>query len=178
MLDVVLLRARSYYRDILIEALRAEFETAGVPVDMITDTWKDGAGHAERTGNQLLVVHLGDSGSEVTLTLGHVRRDDLDRPDIVAERETTRTRPERYDENAESTMGRGAFVLDADLLAVRIARWVAGTGPGRPAVGKAIQIRLPADMIADVDATAQAEGVTRSQWIRQAVAARLAAARA
>ncbi len=47
--------------------------------------------------------------------------------------------------------------------------------PGRPAVGEPIQIRLPADMLAGIDTTASAEGVTRSQWIRQAIAARLVA---
>jgi metal-responsive CopG/Arc/MetJ family transcriptional regulator len=52
------------------------------------------------------------------------------------------------------------------------------TRPGRPAVGEPIQIRLPADTLAEIDAIAQAEGVTRSQWIRQAIAARLHAARA
>ena len=39
-----------------------------------------------------------------------------------------------------------------------------------------IQIRLPEAMITELDATAAAEDVTRAQWIRQAVAARLAAA--
>jgi metal-responsive CopG/Arc/MetJ family transcriptional regulator len=50
------------------------------------------------------------------------------------------------------------------------------TKAGRPAIGPAIQIRIPADMLAEIDATAAAEGVTRVQWIRQAVAARLHAA--
>lgn len=48
---------------------------------------------------------------------------------------------------------------------------------GRPAIGDPIQIRLPADTLAEIDATAEAEGVTRSQWIRQAIAARLHAAK-
>lgn len=52
------------------------------------------------------------------------------------------------------------------------------TRPGRPAVGEPVQIRLPADMLTAIDATAKAEGVTRSAWIRQALAARLHAARA
>ena len=47
--------------------------------------------------------------------------------------------------------------------------------PGRPAIGEPVQIRLPADMLADVDRLARAEGVTRSQWVRQALAARVAA---
>ena len=49
--------------------------------------------------------------------------------------------------------------------------------PGRPAVGGTIQIRIPPDMLTELDATAEAEGVTRSAWIRQALAARLRAAR-
>lgn len=51
------------------------------------------------------------------------------------------------------------------------------TPGGRPAIGDPIQIRIPADMLAAIDATAKAEGVTRSRWIRQALAARLHAAR-
>ena len=47
---------------------------------------------------------------------------------------------------------------------------------GRPAIGRPIQIRLPEAMITELKATAAAEGVTRAQWIRQAIAARLAAA--
>ena len=49
--------------------------------------------------------------------------------------------------------------------------------PGRPAVGEPVQIRLPAQLLADVEMLAAAEGVTRSQWIRQALAARVAAAK-
>ena len=52
-----------------------------------------------------------------------------------------------------------------------------GNRPGRPAIGEPAQIRLPADLLADVDRLARAEGVTRSQWIRQALAARVAAAK-
>ena len=48
--------------------------------------------------------------------------------------------------------------------------------PGRPAIGEPVQIRLSAAMLADIDRLARAEGVTRSQWIRQALAARVAAA--
>ena len=51
------------------------------------------------------------------------------------------------------------------------------TAAGRPAIGDPIQIRIPADMLAAIDATAKSEGVTRSRWIRQALAARLLAAR-
>ncbi len=49
--------------------------------------------------------------------------------------------------------------------------------PGRPAIGSPIQLRFPAETVAEIDALAAAEGVTRSQWIRQAVAARLHAAK-
>lgn len=49
--------------------------------------------------------------------------------------------------------------------------------PGRPAVGEPVQIRLPAAMLAAIDRLAGAEGVTRSQWVRQALAARIAAAK-
>lgn len=48
---------------------------------------------------------------------------------------------------------------------------------GRPPVGPVIQVRMPADMLASIDATSRAEGVTRSRWIRQALAARLHAAK-
>ena len=44
---------------------------------------------------------------------------------------------------------------------------------GRPVIGSQIKIAIPADMLARIDGTAAAEGVTRSTWIRQAVAARL-----
>lgn len=49
--------------------------------------------------------------------------------------------------------------------------------PGRPAIGEPVQIRLPAPLLADIEKLAGAEGVTRSQWIRQALAARVAAAK-
>ena len=45
---------------------------------------------------------------------------------------------------------------------------------GRPAIGEPINIRLPADMLARIDAAAQTEGITRSEWMRQALAERLA----
>lgn len=49
--------------------------------------------------------------------------------------------------------------------------------PGRPAIGEPVQIRLPAAMLADIERLARAEGVTRSAWIRQALAARIEAAK-
>ena len=51
------------------------------------------------------------------------------------------------------------------------------TRPGRPAIGEPINVRLPAAMLADIERLARAEGVTRSQWVRQALAARVAAAK-
>ena len=51
------------------------------------------------------------------------------------------------------------------------------TRPGRPAIGEPVQIRLPAAMLADIDRLAAAEGVTRSAWMRQAMAARIEAAK-
>ena len=44
---------------------------------------------------------------------------------------------------------------------------------GRPSIGKPIQIRIPDAMLARIDGTAEAEGIDRSTWIRQAIAARL-----
>ena len=49
--------------------------------------------------------------------------------------------------------------------------------PGRPAIGEPVQIRLPADLLADIDKLAAVEGATRSAWIRRALAARVAAAK-
>lgn len=46
--------------------------------------------------------------------------------------------------------------------------------PGRPAIGEPINIRLPADMLARIDAAAQTEGITRSEWMRRAFIERLA----
>lgn len=46
---------------------------------------------------------------------------------------------------------------------------------GRPPVGPAINLRFPDDLLAAIDKSAAAEGVTRAQWIRMACAARLAA---
>lgn len=44
---------------------------------------------------------------------------------------------------------------------------------GRPPVGTAINMRLPADLLAEVDAAAGAEGVSRAEMIRRLVAAGL-----
>ena len=40
-------------------------------------------------------------------------------------------------------------------------------GPGRPRTGERVHIQLPADLLARVDAYAQARGVTRSEAIRE-----------
>ena len=40
-------------------------------------------------------------------------------------------------------------------------------------MGKPIQIRIPEAMLTRIDGTAEAEGIDRSTWIRQAIAARL-----
>lgn len=53
---------------------------------------------------------------------------------------------------------------------------MSGAKAGRPAIGAPIQMRFPAETVAEIDAMAAAEGVTRSQWVRQAVSARLHAA--
>jgi hypothetical protein len=46
-------------------------------------------------------------------------------------------------------------------------------GPGRPEVGPAINIRLPADLLARVDAHAEEQGMTRAAVIRALLAAHL-----
>lgn len=44
---------------------------------------------------------------------------------------------------------------------------------GRPKIGAQINIAIPPGMLTRIDGAAAAEGVTRSAWIRQAIAARL-----
>lgn len=46
--------------------------------------------------------------------------------------------------------------------------------PGRPEIGPQVKVRLPDDTLARVDAAAEAAGVTRSAWVREAVEAHLA----
>ena len=46
--------------------------------------------------------------------------------------------------------------------------------PGRPQTGTAIHTRLPADLLAQVDERARAEGVTRAEMIRSLLAQALA----
>lgn len=43
------------------------------------------------------------------------------------------------------------------------------TGPGRPEVGPAFTVRLPADLTARLDERAKADGASRAEMIRQAV---------
>lgn len=45
---------------------------------------------------------------------------------------------------------------------------------GRPPVGPAVQVRIPADDLARLDAAARAVGVTRAEWIRRAITEYLA----
>ena len=44
---------------------------------------------------------------------------------------------------------------------------------GRPAIGPQVNISIAPDMLARVDEAAKAAGVSRSEWIRQAISARL-----
>lgn len=74
-------------------------------------------------------------------------------------------------------LDRAAAELEADYAADERHEERPTARTGRPPIGEPINLRLPAVMLADIDATARAEGVTRSQWIRQAVAARLHTAR-
>lgn len=41
--------------------------------------------------------------------------------------------------------------------------------PGRPEIGPAVKIRLPVDVLDAIDAEAEAAGLTRSAWIREAL---------
>lgn len=45
--------------------------------------------------------------------------------------------------------------------------------PGRPTVGDQIKVAFPAELLAQVDAAADTQGVTRSEWVRRACAATL-----
>ena len=44
---------------------------------------------------------------------------------------------------------------------------------GRPAIGDQIKIAFPADMLASIDRAADAQGISRSEWIRRACAGAL-----
>lgn len=54
-----------------------------------------------------------------------------------------------------------------DALEVSISR----IPPGRPEIGRQVKVRLPESVIEAVDALAEADGVTRSAWIRECVTA-------
>ena len=41
------------------------------------------------------------------------------------------------------------------------------TGPGRPPIGPAITLRLPADLLKQLDRRAKRDGVTRAELVRQ-----------
>lgn len=49
----------------------------------------------------------------------------------------------------------------------------ASRGRGRPAEGRPVQIRIPDQLLAQVDSVARTQGVTRAQMIRQLLAERL-----
>ena len=51
-----------------------------------------------------------------------------------------------------------------------------GRPVGRPTVGGLVQLRMPDALLAEVDRLAAAEGLTRSAWIRRAIAARTGSA--
>ena len=53
----------------------------------------------------------------------------------------------------------------ADLTAKR--------SPGRPPIGRQVNFSMSPDMLADIDAAAERDGVSRSEWVRQAVAEKL-----
>ena len=45
--------------------------------------------------------------------------------------------------------------------------------PGRPPIGRQVNFAMSPDMLADIDAAAERDGVSRSEWVRQAVAEKL-----
>jgi len=66
-----------------------------------------------------------------------------------------------------------------DLRREQGGKWVrldgSAPGPGRPTTGVPVHTRLPAEVLAHVDAWADAEGVTRAEAIRRLLAAGLKA---
>ena len=40
---------------------------------------------------------------------------------------------------------------------------------GRPAIGPQINVAIPPEVVARVDAAARAAGISRSEWIRRAI---------
>lgn len=49
-------------------------------------------------------------------------------------------------------------------------------GPGRPEIGPEVKVRLPADVLAAVDARAEAQSVTRAEALRRLITAGLTSA--
>ena len=41
------------------------------------------------------------------------------------------------------------------------------TGPGRPSTGERVETRYPADVLADLDALAARDGITRAELLRR-----------
>ena len=72
---------------------------------------------------------------------------------------------------ADSYLSRLEQKMDTDAIEDRF------TGkpgkPGRPVVGDQVKIAFPAALLAAIDAAADAQGITRSEWVRRACAATL-----
>ena len=43
------------------------------------------------------------------------------------------------------------------------------TSRGRPAIGERVELRIPADMLARIDARAERDGISRAEAIRRAL---------
>lgn len=72
------------------------------------------------------------------------------------------------DEQARDWLLRNAYP-DAEVDAALGVGLAEEVGPGRPEIGPQVKVRLPAEVLAAVDAAAQAAGVSRSAWIRDCV---------
>lgn len=46
--------------------------------------------------------------------------------------------------------------------------------PGRPLIGRVVNVRMDETMITQVEAAAEAEGVSRAEWVRRAINTALA----
>jgi hypothetical protein len=64
--------------------------------------------------------------------------------------------------------GDAATLAGAKSACDRAARQCLG---GRPVVGPKVEVRIPSELLALVDADAGVMGITRAEWIRSAVAA-------
>ncbi len=73
------------------------------------------------------------------------------------------------DEQARAWLLRSEYPSD-EVAAATGADVPEETGPGRPEIGPAINVRLPVDLLARLDAWATSAGVTRAEAVRRAVA--------